>query len=901
MTSTPSLVLELIDKAYAEKATFLDLGNCGLTAIPEEIVKLAPFLKELNLSEFYYEKEEVAETKNNNDNNDFSESEDSFSILSNLKITALYIFSTNINQKHVRHINQLKLLTVLDIGVNDLTDTEAKSIANNLSNLFFLDIAYNQLTDEGAIHIAKKLTKLTGINVAYNQLTQKGIEQLITLPLLTTLYVGGNNLEAIPESITDDINALRDYFQVNQLIPNTFVKVILMGNTTAGKSSLADYLINKKYKTKRNSTHGVQLWRWITDEKNPANSLTVNMWDFGGQDYYHATHTLFLSEKTMFLLLHTDKETHERDSRESNQYLSEGYWLGNAESLGGIGKGNLIWFVQSKYEPNNKPVTPSDSGMTSTNPRLFLEPSLATNIVSNQFALSVKQAHKRDPDSIRSFDYFRESLIAELRKIATQQLPKSWIEVRDKHLPEWRKTNLQLSVTDFWERCKMAFANTPSLYRDFDTFPKGLLVYLSGCGEIVWFQNNPILSDRVYLSVETLTKKLFEILSLKIKDNQGVFTLSGQADADRKTVKEYLNLLAEFKLIFKAAGKQDTFIIPQYLPDNPYTTQFQQLIQVAYVIRFTHYMPRSLVTRFLVTYGNTEGSYYWRYGAFFRKGNFHLFVQMDVYQQTVTIHISDGPTREKYTLLQELFRFFTLPDLPEATSSRKTSALPDDIRRGGGIPLAAKYKSSIYLSADGVEFATILDLETAIQSKITKVKSLAGNYISIGPIMHQLLNQGAATPKKIFLSYAHKDEQYKKELDTHFAALKRSGLVETWQDREIMAGEDWDKVIKEAIRQSDIVLLMLSPDFMASDYIWNTELPAAKAHNTEIVPLFIRPCDFTETQFELYKSQGLPGYEGPKNDNESARTRWIVSSEFPSRDEGYLKIVEGIRKKIKPQ
>jgi len=322
-------------------------------------------------------------------------------------------------------------------------------------------------------------------------------------------------------------------------------------------------------------------------------------------------------------------------------------------------------------------------------------------------------------------------------------------------------------------------------------------------------------------------------------------------------------------------------------------------MQVAYVIRFADYMPRSLVTRFLVTYGNTKDSYYWRYGAFFKKGDFHLFVQMDVYRQTVTIHISDGPTRAKYTLLQELFRFFTQPNQPEEAILKKEPTFPDDSRRSSRATLPTDKKASIQLSSDGVEFATISDLEKAIGNRITKVKSTNGNYILIGPVMYQLLNEGAGTPKKIFLSYAHRDEQYKKELDTHFAALKRSGLVETWQDREIMAGEDWDKVIKEAIRQSDIVLLMLSPDFMASDYIWSTELPAAEEHGTEIIPLFIRPCDFQETQFAIYKQQGLPGYESPKTDNDTAKTRWIVSSDFPNRDEGYLKIVEGLKARLK--
>ncbi|MVM35936.1 TIR domain-containing protein [Spirosoma sp. HMF4905] len=797
--------------------------------------------------------------------------------LSNL--TLLTISSNNLTDTGAQHLAQLSNLTSLDISYNKLTATGAQRLAQ-LSNLTSLTISNNNLTDTGAQHLAQ-LSNLTSLTISNNNLTEKGIEGLVKLPRLTNLIFYGNKQDTIPESIRSDLKALRDYFQANELVDNNFVKVILMGNTTSGKSSLANYLVDGTFNNNRDSTHGIQLWKWIVDAQKPTNNLIVNIWDFGGQDYYHATHTLFLSDKTLFLFLHTDKETHTEHSQEENQYLSEAYWLANIQSL--AGRGSIAWFIHSKYEPD----TTENSAQ-----RIFLNPEMTKTLVRNQFAVSVKKASENDLDAVRSFTYFRDNLITELRKLATEKLPSSWVEIRDVHLIEWRKKDRFLSKKSFWEKCKAAFVGRFALQNDFDTEPIGLLTYLSGCGEIVWFQDNVALQDQIYLSVDQLTTELFTLLTEEIKKSQGQFIVSKLTAARQKALEEYLKILLEFKLIFKKIDTDDTYVVPQYLPENPYTVHFQQLIQIAYVIRLA-YLPRSLVTRFLVTYANTRGSYYWRYGAFFKRGNFHLFVQMNVTDQTVAIHINDGTgtTKEKYTILQELFQFFTLPPTSDEVYRQNSSVAMEETKRIKQAFLSGDGKKMIQLSSDGREFATIADLENAIKNKITKVKSTEGNYMTISPVMHQLLNENATTPRKIFLSYAHKDEQYKKELDTHFSALKRSGLVETWQDREIMAGEDWDKVIKDAIKQSDIVLLMLSPDFMASDYIWNIELPEAQKHNTEIIPLFIRPCDFEETQFAIYKKQGLPGYE-------IAQTRWIVSSEFPNRDEGYLKIVQGVRERL---
>ncbi len=71
---------------------------------------------------------------------------------------------------------------------------------------------------------------------------------------------------------------------------------------------------------------------------------------------------------------------------------------------------------------------------------------------------------------------------------------------------------------------------------------------------------------------------------------------------------------------------------------------------------------------------------------------------------------------------------------------------------------------------------------------------------------------------------------------------------------------------------------------MASDYIWNIEIPKAKQKGVTIIPIFLRPCDFTESVFEVYKNQGLP-----------RDTDWIVSNKYSYRDDRYFKVIEGIK------
>ena len=144
------------------------------------------------------------------------------------------------------------------------------------------------------------------------------------------------------------------------------------------------------------------------------------------------------------------------------------------------------------------------------------------------------------------------------------------------------------------------------------------------------------------------------------------------------------------------------------------------------------------------------------------------------------------------------------------------------------------------------------------------------------------LKNAAAVP--VFISYSHRDEKYRKALETHLASLQRTGVIEAWHDRKIGPGKEWEHEIESHIESAKIILLLLSPDFLASDYCWSDEgkraLALHEAGQAQVIPVILRPCDWKNTPWG--KLQALPKAGRPI-------TKW------GRRDEAYLDIIEGIR------
>jgi len=135
----------------------------------------------------------------------------------------------------------------------------------------------------------------------------------------------------------------------------------------------------------------------------------------------------------------------------------------------------------------------------------------------------------------------------------------------------------------------------------------------------------------------------------------------------------------------------------------------------------------------------------------------------------------------------------------------------------------------------------------------------------------------------VFISYSHKDEDFKETLDAHLTMLKRSDKIAAWNDRAILAGTEWDAEIKHQLEEAHIILLLVSARFLASDYIWKKELTRAMERHdrgeARIIPIFIKECDWHGAPFG--KLQGLPKDAKPIGD--------------PDNDAAWKEVAKGVR------
>ena len=106
---------------------------------------------------------------------------------------------------------------------------------------------------------------------------------------------------------------------------------------------------------------------------------------------------------------------------------------------------------------------------------------------------------------------------------------------------------------------------------------------------------------------------------------------------------------------------------------------------------------------------------------------------------------------------------------------------------------------------------------------------------------------------RIFLSYSHKDEEYRSELEIHLASLKREGLIEVWHDRRIEAGDEFDREISQNLEDADVVLLLVSAYFINSDYCHEIEMRRALERHelgqARVIPVIVHPCDWKHSAF----------------------------------------------------
>jgi TIR domain/Effector-associated domain 9 len=140
---------------------------------------------------------------------------------------------------------------------------------------------------------------------------------------------------------------------------------------------------------------------------------------------------------------------------------------------------------------------------------------------------------------------------------------------------------------------------------------------------------------------------------------------------------------------------------------------------------------------------------------------------------------------------------------------------------------------------------------------------------------------------KVFFSYSDKDETLRDELANHLSLMKRQGVIEAWHNRQISAGREWENAIDKNLNAADIILLLVSANFLASDYCYDVEMQRAmERHETgkaRVIPIILKPVDWSDAPFSKLKP--LPKDGKPV-------TSW------QDKDEAFLNVAQGIRQVV---
>lgn len=115
----------------------------------------------------------------------------------------------------------------------------------------------------------------------------------------------------------------------------------------------------------------------------------------------------------------------------------------------------------------------------------------------------------------------------------------------------------------------------------------------------------------------------------------------------------------------------------------------------------------------------------------------------------------------------------------------------------------------------------------------------------------------------LFFSYSHKDEELRNELEAHLAMLKRQGIISTWHDRRITAGSDLDEAISTELEEAQIILLLISANFLHSNYCFDKEMMRALDKHREgsavVIPVILHPCDWQSSPFKHLRATPTDG------------------------------------------
>jgi internalin A len=736
-----------------------------------------------------------------------------------------------------KSIGQLTQLSYLVLSANQLT--ELPESIGQLARLRELYLSENQLA--ALPESLRNLTQLEKLDLHGN--SALGLPVEVLGPTLSEVF-GKRRKAAKPSEILDY------YFRVQGgRRPLNEAKLILLGRGAVGKTSLVNRLVHGRFEQGEKKTEGIQITGWPL-RLNDKEDVRLNVWDFGGQEIMHATHQFFLTQRSLYLLV--------LNGREGGEDADAEYWLRLVESFGGEESPVIVVLNKIKEHPFDV----IRRALQQKYP--FIREFIRTDCEDETGIEELRRAVERETDRL---EHLRDAF------------PAAWFSIKDR-LAGMKKN--YLSFEEYRGFCKEQGEQDA-------VAQEALAGYLHNLGIILNYREDPRLQDKHVLNPHWVTSGIYKILnSDKLEQQKGEIRLSELSEI--LDPKEYpsdmrrfiLDLMKRFELCFSFPEDDTHHLVPELLDkqEPQDTAQFdaEECLNFQY-----HYpvLPEGLLPRFIVrTHALSERLPRWRSGVILGFEGNRALVKGDIQDKKVFISV-DGPLAGRRRLLAVIRSDF------ERIHRDIRNLNPQEM-----VPLPGKsealvpYEKLLAFERSGIgkfpEFAAGEAVELDVQELLSGVDLEGARRRA-----RTFDERGRGV--RLFVSYSHRDESFRKELETHLKILQQRGLVDVWSDRDIEAGDDWKQKIDDNLEHADIILLLVSADFNASDYCREKEMKRAlereKIGEAVVIPVVVRDANLNEAPFAYL--QYLP--EGGK----------AVAMWGEHKDSAWRNVSEGIEKVAK--
>lgn len=531
-------------------------------------------------------------------------------------------------------IVRLKNLTELNLSGNQLAALpKAMAQLQNLAELWLSNNNFTAIPDVvfelSALenldfsNLGSYLTGYKEVQLPQRNTIREITPAILQLANLKTLNLRGNPVTEPPPEITGnlrniDLKKARNYYRqleaegVDHLYE---AKLLIVGEGGAGKTTLAQKIIDRDYELQdEDTTRGIEVIEWDFPMEN-GETFRVNIWDFGGQEVYHATHQFFLTKRSLYALV--------ADTRKEDTDFT--YWLNVVELLSG---NSPLLIVKNEKQDRQRQINERQLRGRFTN----LKETLATNLATNRGLDNIL-------DDLKHY-------VTRLPLVGTP-LPKTWVKVRE--ALEQNPRN-HIGLDEFLDICgKNGFKRHEDAMQ--------LSGYLHDLGVCLHFQDDPLLKKTVILKPQWGTDGVYKVLDNKtVINNLGRFTREDLADiwqdeAYATMQDELLQLMINFKLCYRISGDEDTYTAPQLLTENQPDYHWNETDNLN--LRYDYeFMPKGIITRFIVAVHQLiDGDCVWKSGVILKRDGAWAEVIEDYERRGIRIRVAGENKKALLTIV----------------------------------------------------------------------------------------------------------------------------------------------------------------------------------------------------------------------------------------------------------